>query len=163
MYIPCRPPMDPTRDEGDDVSSIRPYKDDDLDSLVAIEQACFPNAWSRRVLVDWIQRADSDCRVLEQEDRIVGFLLIVDEPGGLHLINLAIDPAYRRRSLALSALEWVDELAGERTVKQVVLEVRETNLAAQLLYRKAGYRAVGIVSDYYSGDDAYRMVKRFGD
>ncbi len=154
--------MDPTRDEGDDVSSIRPYKDDDLDSLVAIEQASFPNAWSRQVLVDWIQRADSDCRVLEQEDRIVGFLLIVDEPNGLHLVNLAIDPEYRRRGFALSALEWVDELAGERAVKRVVLDVRETNLAAQLLYRKAGYRAVGIVSDYYSGDDAYRMVKHFG-
>ena len=45
----------------------------------------------------------------------------------------------------------------------VRLEVRETNLAPQLLYRKAGYRAVGIESSYYGGEDDYRMAKYFGN
>ncbi len=144
------------------IPSIRPYADHDLDTLVAIEQASFPNAWSREVLAEWIQRADTDCRVLEQEGRVVGFLLVVYETGGLHMVNLAVDPEFRRRGLGLSALERIDELAEERGAERVVLEVRETNLAAQLLYRKAGYRAVGIVSNYYHGEDAYRMVKRFG-
>ncbi len=144
------------------IPSIRPYADDDLDTLVAIEQASFPDAWSREVLAEWIQRADSDCRVLEQEGRVVGFLLVVYEPEGLHMVNLAVDPDFRRRGLGLSALERIDELAEERGAERVVLEVRETNLAAQLLYRKAGYRAVDIVSDYYRNEDAYRMMKRFG-
>ena len=145
------------------IPSIRPYTDDDLDTLVAIEQASFPNAWSRELLAEWIQRADTDCRVLEQEGRVVGFLLVVYEPEGLHMVNLAVDPDFRRRGLGLSALELIDELAEERDAERVVLEVRETNLAAQLLYRKAGYRAVGIVSDYYRNEDAYRMMKRFGN
>ena len=145
------------------IPSIRPCADDDLDTLVAIEQASFPNAWSREVLAEWIQRADTDCRVLEQEGRVVGFLLVVYEPDRLHMVNLAIDPDFRRRGLGLSALERIDELAEERGAEQVVLEVRETNLAAQLLYRKAGYRAVGVVSDYYRNEDAYRMVKRFSN
>ncbi len=144
------------------VPNIRPYAAGDLDALVAIEQASFPNAWSREVLAEWIERADSDCRVLEQEGRIAGFVLVVYEPDGMHMVNLAVDPRFRRRGLALSALECVDELARERGAERVVLEARETNLAAQLLYRKAGYRAVGIVSNYYHGEDAYRMVKRFG-
>ncbi len=130
---------------------------------MAIEQASFPDAWSREVLAGLIQRADTDCRVLEQEGRVVGFLLVVYEPEGLHMVNLAVDPDFRRRGLGLGALERIDELAEERGAERVVLEVRETNLAAQLLYRKAGYRAVRIVSDYYRNEDAYRMVKRFGN
>ncbi len=145
------------------IPNIRPYADDDLDTLVAIEQASFPNAWSREVLAEWIQRADTDCRVLEQEGPVVGFLLVVYEPDRLHMVNLAVDPDFRRRGLGLSALERIHELAEERGAERVVLEVGETNLAAQLLYRKAGYRAVGIVSDYYRNEDAYRMVKRFGN
>ncbi len=39
--------------------------------IVAIEQASFPNAWSREVLAEWIQRSDSDWR-----GRVVGFLLV---------------------------------------------------------------------------------------
>ena len=144
------------------VPNIRPYAAGDLDALVAIERGSFPNAWSREVLAEWIERPDSDCRVLEQEGQVVGFVLVVYEPDGLHMINLAVDPRFRRRGLALSALEHVDGLARERGAERVVLEARETNLAAQLLYRKAGYRAVSLVSNYYHGEDAYRMVKRFG-
>ena len=145
------------------IPSIRPCADDDLDTLVAIEQAYLPNAWSRDVLAEWIQRADTDCRVLAQEGRVVGFLLVVYELEGLHMVNLAVDPDFRRRGLGLSALERIDELAEERGAERIVLEVRETNLAAQLLYRKGGYRAVGIVSDYCRNEDAYRMMKRFGN
>jgi ribosomal protein S18 acetylase RimI-like enzyme len=40
------------------------------------------------------------------------------------------------------------------------LHVQERNLAAQLLYRKMGYRAVEILNNVYEDQDAYRMVKR---
>ena len=145
------------------IPSIRPYADDDMETLVAIEQASFPNAWSREMLAGWIQRADTECRVIEQEGRVVGFFLVVYEPEGLHIANLAVDPDFLRRGLALGALEGIDELAEARRAKRVALEVRETNLADQLLYRKAGYRAVDIMSDYYRNEDAYRMVMRFGN
>ena len=47
-------------------------------------------------------------------------------------------------------------------VVEIYLEVEERNLPAQLLYRKAGYRAVQILRNFYPqlGEDAYRMVRR---
>jgi ribosomal-protein-alanine N-acetyltransferase len=141
--------------------TLRPHTADDLEALAAIEEASFPNAWSRDALAGFLQREDSDCRVIELAGRVVGFFVVLIEPDRLHMVNIAVDPEFRRRGLALHALDRIDELALERGAEQIVLEVRETNLDAQLLYRKAGYRAVEIVSGYYNGEDAYRMVKRF--
>ena len=142
--------------------SIRPYDDDDLDALMEIERASFPSAWTREMLLGFIQRDDSDCRVLEVEGRIVAFFLVLYVPDGLHMANLAVHPEFHRRGLALRALAVIDQLAGERGAERVSLEVLEANLAAQVRYRKAGYRAVKILSNYYGSQDGYRMVKRFG-
>jgi ribosomal protein S18 acetylase RimI-like enzyme len=51
----------------------------------------------------------------------------------------------------------LDEHAGT-----IHLEVGESNLAAQLLYRKAGYRATRILRNHYPGleEDAYEMVRK---
>ena len=47
---------------------------------------------------------------------------------------------------------------------RIVVEVRETNLAAQLFFRELGFRAVDILRDYYTSDtgkeDAYLMISR---
>ena len=107
----------------------------------------------------WSQLVDHDARVAiidAPETSIVAGL------NGIQVANLAVHPDFRRRGLALGALEHIDELARERGAEQVFLEVRETNVAAQLLYQKAGYTAVGIASDFYGEEAAYRMVKRFG-
>jgi ribosomal-protein-alanine N-acetyltransferase len=144
------------------IPSIRPYTDEDLDALVAIELEAFPSAWSRETLAAILERVDADCRVLEEEERVVGFVIVLFEAAGLHMANLAVAHDCRRRGLALGALEHVDELARARGAGQVYLEVRESNLAAQLLYQKAGYSAVGIAPGFYGDEDAYRMLKNFG-
>jgi ribosomal protein S18 acetylase RimI-like enzyme len=43
--------------------------------------------------------------------------------------------------------------------KRIALDVQEENLAAQLLYRKAGFRVVRICRLHYHSQDGYAMVK----
>jgi len=54
------------------------------------------------------------------------------------------------------------EASTEGAEGEIHLEVEESNLPAQLLYRKMGYRAVEILRNYYSayGEDGYKMVRR---
>jgi|SRR5688572_26006618 len=61
------------------------------------------------------------------------------------------------RSSRRKAAQIVDEHAG-----MIHLEVGESNLAAQLLYRKAGYRATRILRNHYPSldEDAYEMVRK---
>jgi GNAT superfamily N-acetyltransferase len=55
----------------------------------------------------------------------------------------------------------VGKLSGQRRTR-VILEVRETNLAAQLFFRQQGFRAVSVLRDFYddSTEDAYLMQYR---
>ena len=76
-------------------------------------------------------------------------------------MNLAVHPGARRRGIASECLQFAERLARKRGSLRIVLEVRETNLAAQLLYRKAGYRVTLILRNYYSAarEDAYHMER----
>jgi ribosomal protein S18 acetylase RimI-like enzyme len=51
----------------------------------------------------------------------------------------------RRKGIATLALQKIENIAWAYGLPHIELEVRETNLAAQLLYRQSGYRAVDIV------------------
>jgi len=72
----------------------------------------------------------------------VGFFIVLRTVNQLHLVNLAVAPAARRAGIGTLALQAIEHIARACGLPRVVLEVRETNLAAQLLYRRNGYRAV---------------------
>ena len=89
----------------------------------------------------------------------MGFFLVLLAGDHLHHANLAVAPDERRKGIATLALQKIENIAWAYGLPRVELEVRETNLAAQLLYRRNGYRAVDILRSYYPDQDAYRMTK----
>jgi ribosomal-protein-alanine N-acetyltransferase len=56
----------------------------------------------------------------------------------------------------------IAKLSSQRRTR-ILLEVRETNLAAQLFFRKVGFRAVSVLRDFYEDttEDAYLMQYRY--
>jgi [ribosomal protein S18]-alanine N-acetyltransferase len=137
------------------VRSMRPA---DRADVLRIEACSFPDAWPAEVF-DRLLSNGASGHVLEREGRCVGFFLVQLARDHLHLANLAVAPAERRKGVATLALQKIENIAWAYGLPRVELEVRETNLAAQLLYRRCGYRAVDIVRSYYGDQDAYRMTK----
>jgi ribosomal-protein-alanine N-acetyltransferase len=77
----------------------------------------------------------------------------------LHVLNFAVLRSHRRLGIGTQMLRrLIAKLAPERR-SRIVLEVRETNLPAQLFFRAAGFRAVTVLRDFYrdSDEDAYLM------
>jgi ribosomal-protein-alanine N-acetyltransferase len=131
---------------------------DDRADVLRIEEASAPDAWTADVLDGWLANGASG-HILERGGRCVGFFLVLLAGDHLHLANLAVAPEERRKGIATLALRKVEGIAWAYGLPRIELEVRETNLAAQLLYRKCGYRAVEILRSYYPDQDAYRMTK----
>ncbi len=80
----------------------------------------------------------------------------------IHVLNLAVAKDYRRCGVGSQMLA---KLAAKLTTQRrsrIVLEVRETNLPAQLFFRENGFRAVSVLHGYYadSPEDAYLMQFR---
>ncbi|MGE5262781.1 MAG: ribosomal protein S18-alanine N-acetyltransferase [Acidobacteriota bacterium] len=86
-----------------------------------------------------------------------GLWLMVDEA---HISTIASHPDWRRRGIGELLLLAMIDSAAEIGANIVTLEVRVTNVPAQVLYTKYGFEVVGRRKGYYSdnGEDAYIMT-----
>jgi ribosomal-protein-alanine N-acetyltransferase len=89
---------------------------------------------------------------------LVGFLcrwLVADE---CHILNVAVDPEYRRRGVGFFLLNSTIAEAVSKQASCVTLEVRRANVAARQLYRKLKFEERRLRKHYYGpGEDAIVM------
>jgi [ribosomal protein S18]-alanine N-acetyltransferase len=130
----------------------------DLPEVLAIEQASFPTPWTEAHFASLLRRQNCVGTVAEVDDgRIAGFMLYELSDRQIRLLNLAVAPDDRRRGLG-SQLIWrlLTKLSNSHR-RWLTLTVRETNLPAQLFFRRLGLRAVRIERNSYADtpEDAY--------
>ena len=135
----------------------------DLDEVLAIERASFSMPWSRGAfLYEMEQNQVARCYVIREEGHIVGYVCLWEVADELHITNIAVHPAFRRRGIARTLLGGVLADACQRKLRLVVLEVRPSNAEARGLYDAFGFRVVGRRRGYYydTGEDALVMEAR---
>lgn len=141
--------------------------EEDLSSLVAIEEQCFSNdRLSRRSFRRWIKATHGILLVAEvataQGAVVVAYGLVWCLKGTrlARLYSLAVSDAYRGQAVAKGLLQQLERLADQRGRLYLRLEVAKKNTSAIRLYEKNGYRIFGEYSDYYEDHgDALRMQK----
>jgi ribosomal-protein-alanine N-acetyltransferase len=134
----------------------------DLAEVQAIENESFEFAWQGEDFLRCLRQRNCIGMVAECEGRVVGYMLYELHKNRLHVLNFAVAAEMRRRGVGrVMAGKLVGKLSPERRTR-VLLEVRETNLPAQLFFRACGFRAVSVVRDFYadSPEDAYVMQFR---
>jgi ribosomal-protein-alanine N-acetyltransferase len=133
---------------------------DDVDRVVAIERSSFSMPWSRGAFVyELEQNRAARCWVCRDEGQIVGYLCLWEIGGEIHITNLAVGPAHRRRGVARYLLTEILGDARQRGIRTVFLEVRPTNTGALSLYQSLGFQVIGRRKGYYydTGEDALVM------
>lgn len=148
--------------------TIEPMRERDLIDVVEIEEKSGLNRWGydayRRELFTNPNSIMIVARNLVMGPAVIGFFagwIIEDE---LHVNNVASHQDFRRIGIGRSLMETAINEAGRRGVAEVLLEVRASNEAAQLLYRSLGFGFVGRRRDYYRlpTEDALVMKLKFG-
>ena len=143
--------------------SREPMRVEDLDEVLEIERASFGMPWSRGAFTYEIERNRvAHCWVMREDERVAGYLCLWEVADELHITNVAVHPAYRRRGIGRSMLAAVLDDAIRRSLSLVGLEVRPTNAEARALYESFGFRVVGRRRGYYydTGEDALIMEAR---
>lgn len=139
---------------------IRKMTAEDIAAVVELDQISFSLPWPERSFrFELNDNPASRCWVAEVDERVVGMLvawLFVDEA---HIATIATHPHYRRQGIARRLLTYALRSALREGVQSSFLEVRESNLAAQEMYRKFGYVEVGRRKRYYrdNNEDAILM------
>ncbi len=131
---------------------IEPLTRDDVDEVVALEEAAFTNPWTRAMYLAELENGGvSYCFLARDTDRrAVGFCSfwrVVDE---LHINNLAVLPELRRSGIGSLLLSFVLNKGVELGAKRATLEVRRSNDPARLLYERFSFSVAGVRADYYS-------------
>jgi [ribosomal protein S18]-alanine N-acetyltransferase len=122
--------------------------DADLDEVMAIESTIYTHPWTRGNFIDSL-RAGYDCRTWRQEGELVGYFILMAAAGEAHLLNLSISARHQRSGHGRALLREAADLARRRAARSVFLEVRPSNLAAQALYTRFGFRRIAVRRNYY--------------
>lgn len=134
---------------------------EDLDSVLAIERVSFPSVWSRESYLRELRNRSSYYVVARLEGEIIGHAGMWIVPHEAHISTLAVHPARRRRKFGRFLLAHLIQVAAQKGVTHITLEVREGNLAAQRLYQQFGFESRGRLPHYYgdTGENALVMCK----
>jgi ribosomal-protein-alanine N-acetyltransferase len=134
-----------------------------LDEVLAIERASFTMPWSRGAFLYEIeQNRVARCHVVREGEAVVGYVCLWEIADEIHVTNIAVHPAHRRRGIAREVLTGLLADARARDLRVVVLEVRPSNHQAIALYESFGFRVTGRRRGYYydTGEDALVMETR---
>ena len=140
--------------------SIRRMTLDDIEQVVAIDQASFSLPWPERTFrYEVAENSASRPWVVDVDGRVAAMIVvwfIIDEA---HIATVASHPEYRGCGLGQWLMLALIDKAQERGARVATLEVRISNLPAQKLYDKLGFDVVGTRRKYYrDGEDGLIMT-----
>ncbi len=137
----------------------------DMPEVLQAEQESFDYAWTEEDFLRCLRQRNCIGMVAEQGEKVVGFMIYELHKNKLHILNFAVGPQCRRLGVgAQMTAKLISKLSSHRRTR-ITLEVRETNLAAQLFFRTQGFRAVRVLRSFYddSGEDAFLMQYKLAD
>ena len=142
--------------------TIRNHGYGDLPQVIAIERRAFPTPWSLAMFVLELSKPSSICLAAAEEDgsrsgKLLGYTICSRYADVWHVMNIAVDPPWRRRGIGSALLTALIERAGSS--ESYTLEVRPSNPGAIALYERFGFRTAGTRPRYYrdTGEDAVIM------
>jgi len=131
-----------------------------LRAVLRIEQQVYPRPWSIGLFMSELAYGTSRVYVTARiGGTVVGYggLMLVADDG--HITTLAVDPRWHRHGIGTRLLDTLARAAIDRGARNLTLEVRVGNDAAQGMYRAFGFAPAGIRKGYYveTNEDALIM------
>ncbi len=142
----------------------------DVDAVLTIEQAVQSYPWTRGNFIDALSHGYI-CRVDAEEllgghpedgGEILGYAVLRPVVDEAELLNIGVVAGRQRKGLGRAMLLEMLDMACERNMLRVFLEVRASNIAALALYRSTGFVEIGVRRGYYQNasgsEDAITMA-----
>ena len=144
--------------------ALAPAVKDDLGEVSELERACYSDPWAASAFEQLTDNPRVHFVLARRgEDGagpILGYVVawfVMDEG---ELANLAVTPAARRGGVAKALLGSVLAECERRGIRDLFLEVRESNAAALALYRGQGFEQVGRRESYYRHPSESALILR---
>lgn len=159
-----------TNDSSDEAKSagkaetiLRAMTADDLPAVERIEQTCFSDAWSEKLLSDMLESEWDEAWVLaDEKNSVIGYANFRFLAGEGELMRIAVLPEYRGHGESKKFMDRLEISSREKEAPDLTLEVRAGNTPAINLYKFYGFQAEAVRKNYYHDpvEDALIMWRR---
>jgi ribosomal-protein-alanine N-acetyltransferase len=160
----------------------------DLLQVWRIEQQTATRRWTVQDFLTVLQSGHTVGQIAEAGDQIIGYIIYTvqsvtqsdgpendsihspfsgphahfsEQPLNLVLLHLVVHPEWRRQGVGLALLGRLTKKLRQAD-DRIQSTVPEGNLAAQLLLREGGFKAVRVLRGYYGEEDGYLMERQPG-
>lgn len=141
---------------------VRAMKLEDLDAVFAIEQSVQVYPWTRNNFLDALNSGYLCCVDEAESGEICCYAILMLAADEGELLNIGVAATRQRNGFGRALLSEILNIARDRQVHRLFLEVRPSNVAAIALYRSVGFGEIGIRRGYYRNaggcDDAITMA-----
>lgn len=128
--------------------SFRPMLSMDLDHVLENEVRSYQFPWTRGNFSDCLS-AGHECRLVLDDDVIIGHGILSFGPQEAHLLNVCVRRDQQGRGYGRGLVIHMLERAQVRGSDMVFLEVRPSNVVAVALYHSLGFNEIGVRRNYY--------------
>jgi ribosomal-protein-alanine N-acetyltransferase len=130
--------------------TIRPMKMRDVEQVVEVEKATFSTPWTKDIFDRELAENDHAYYfVMLLDEKIIGYVGVWVVLDDAQITNIAVLPEFRGKKLGEKLFRYTMQKLIMMDVSRLSLEVRESNIVAQKMYRKFGLVPGGIRKNYY--------------
>lgn len=136
--------LKPENEEG---LTLRRMRREDLSAVLELENTAFSDPWPPEAFSDDI--IDTGWLLLKDET-LIGYTFVIIVIDECSLINVAVSPAFQQKGYGLFMMrELISRFYKEQKIRYYYLDVRSSNIPAQRLYTRLGFKQLGIRKGYY--------------
>jgi len=130
-----------------------------LRGVMRIESQVYPRPWSMALFMSELAlRTTRAYTVARLEGAVIGYSGLMLAGEDAHVTTIAVDPAWHRRGIGTRLLLNMARTAAARGASHLTLEVRVSNEAAKVLYRRFGFYPAGVRKNYYAETNEDALV-----
>ncbi|MEO8311797.1 MAG: ribosomal protein S18-alanine N-acetyltransferase [Caldimonas sp.] len=138
------------------IAVVRPMTIASLEGVLELENEVYAFPWTRGNFVDSLVAGYTAWTLNLVDGELIGYCVAMAGVDEMHLLNITVAPAARRRGHARRLLAELVQQCRLRQASRLWLEVRESNAQARDVYRQLGFAPVGRRKGYYPASEGRR-------
>ncbi len=135
----------------------------DAAEIATLEALIFPDPWCKEDIISTISTEGSMCYTALDGGHVAAYIIARQIPPEGEIYRIATSPEKRRHGIAYRLLDYAVKTERGKGLESLFLEVRESNLPAQSLYRAYGFKEIGIRKNYYKNPSESAIIMLYSN
>ena len=127
---------------------------DYIEQIFSLEKEIFKNSAFNKSYIETLIKGDNSfIDIYLIEDKVCGYLMVLDSIDVYEILAIATIEEYRNKGIA-------QELLDKIKIKDIFLEVRESNQVAINFYKKNKFKEISVRKNYYSEPNENAIIMK---